>query len=154
MSDMDSDNPAPALQFTEVPIPTTTLTADLVEKLRRHYSDAQNGPSGVFLTEVGWNGSASTRRCDALYMGLTSTSGRLLVGHEVKVSRQDWLRELADTTKAGEWADQCHRWWLVTLPGVVHDGELPSGWGLMYPGRGTRMKIVTTPFTYKDRVPS
>lgn len=83
--------------------------------------------------------------CDAIYVGFTSTSGRILVGHELKVSRADWLNELNKPGKSDPWADQCHEWWLVVNdPAIVHDGELPAGWGLMTPGPSkTRMKIVT-----------
>lgn len=119
-------------------------TGELMQRLQRHYiKPGQPLPGGVFLPEVGWNGGG-LRRCDAIYVGFTSTSGRLLVGHEVKTSRADWLRELDDVHKADEWADQCHEWWLVVGdPAIVHDGELPAGWGLMVPGRSkTRLDVI------------
>lgn len=121
------------------------ITQDLMARLRRHYiKPGQPLPGGVFLPEVGWNGGTHSSRCDAIYVGFTGTSGRLLVGHEVKASRADWLTELSKPGKADAWADQCHEWWLVTVPGVVAEGELPDGWGLMVPGRSkTRLQIVT-----------
>ncbi|WP_218925975.1 hypothetical protein [Xylanimonas oleitrophica] len=122
------------------------VTEDLMARLKRHYiKPGAPLPGGVFVPEVGQNGSwGRGRRCDAIYVGFTGTSGRLLVGHEVKASRADWLTELAQPGKADTWADECHEWWLVTVPGVVHDGELPDGWGLMVPGRSkTRMQVVT-----------
>lgn len=133
-----------------------TITADLMARLEAHYlKPSDRLPSGVFLPEAGWNGAVNTRRCDALYVGFTSASSRLLVGHEVKASRPDWLNELRQLDKADCWADQCHQWWLVTVPGVVRDGELPAGWGLMLPGTSrTRMKIAVAPRTFLDRTPS
>lgn len=133
-----------------------TPTADLLARLRRHYiKPGAPLPGGVFLPEVGWNGAVHPGRADALYVGLTGSSGRLLVGHEIKVSRADWLRELAKPGKADAWADQCHEWWIVTLPGVIQDGELPDGWGLMLPGTSrTRMKVVTAARRHADRTPS
>ena len=123
-------------------------TANLMGLLERHYlRPSDRLPAGVFLPEVGWNGYDQSSRCDALFIGFTSASGRLLVGHEVKASRADWLRELAKPGKADGWADQCHQWWLVTAPGVVQAGELPEGWGLMVPGPRTRMKIITAATT-------
>lgn len=127
-------------------------TAALLGRLQRHYiKPGENLPGGVFLPEVGWNGGGF-RRCDALYVGFTTTSGRILVGHELKVSRADWLHELDDAGKSDEWADQCHEWWLVVSdPAIVGDGELPAGWGLMAPGRSkTRMQVLTA----ADRKPS
>jgi hypothetical protein len=79
----------------------------------------------------------------------------MLVGHEVKASRSDWLTELANPGKADAWADQCHEWWLITVPGVVRDGELPAGWGLMVPGTSkTRMRVLTPARRHADRQPS
>lgn len=135
---------------------TTATTPELMALLRRHYiKPGAPLPGGVFLEEVGWNGGAGSGRVDALYVGLTGSSGRQLVGHEVKVSRADWLAELRKPGKADEWADQCHAWYLVTLPGVVFEGELPAGWGLMFPGKSkTRMHIETPARRYPDRTPS
>jgi len=122
-------------------------TATLLALLQRHYiKPGQDLPGGVFLPEVGINGTwGSGSRCDAIYVGFTSTSGRLLVGHELKISRADWLNELNKSGKADDWADQCHEWNVVAPnPAIIHDGELPAGWGLMIPGRSkTRMQIHT-----------
>lgn len=133
-----------------------TITTDVLGRLRRHYLPPQPMPGGVFVTEVGENGAwGASRRCDALYVGFTSSSGRLLIGHEIKATRADWLHELAQPDKADTWADQCHEWWLVTVPGVVADGELPDGWGLMTPGRSrTRMTVVQRARRHPDRTPS
>lgn len=142
----------------ESPPSDRAVTADLMARLERHYiKPGQDLPGGVFLPEVGQNGpwGGSSRRCDALYVGFTSTSGRLLVGHEVKASRADWLTELKSPGKADVWADQCHEWWLVTAPGVVADGELPAGWGHMVPGKSrTRMVVKTHAKRHPDRQPS
>lgn len=131
------------------------ITQDLMARLKRHYiKPGQPFAGGVFIPECGLNGQTA-RRCDALYVGFTSTSGRLLVGHEVKASRADWLHELDQISKADLWADQCHEWWLVAAPGVVHDGELPAGWGLLLPGRSTtRMDIKVRATRHVDRQPS
>jgi hypothetical protein len=124
---------------------TTTLLA----LLQRHYlRPGEVKPGGVFVPEVTTNGNfgAGGRRCDAIYVGFTNVSGRILVGHEIKVSRADWLAELNKPGKADAWGDECHEWWLVVPdPAIVHDGELPDGWGLMYPGggRSTRMRVHT-----------
>lgn len=75
-------------------------TDGLLERLERHYiKPGEPLAGGVFLPEVGINGGGSSR-CDAIYVGFTSTSGRMLVGHELKVSRADWRRELDQPGKA------------------------------------------------------
>lgn len=132
------------------------ITQDLMARLERHYIKPGQGlAGGVFVPECGLNGEGSGRRCDALYVGFTSTSGRILVGHEVKASRSDWLHELDQLHKADQWADQCHEWWLVTSPDVVHEGELPAGWGHMVPGPSrTRMRVLVKPRRHLERQPS
>lgn len=128
-------------------------TAELLARLQRHYiKPGENLPGGVFIPECGWNGQGGWRRCDALYIGFTSSSGRILIGHELKVSRADWICELNKPDKADQWADESHEWWLVVGDrAIVRDGELPAGWGLMAPGRSkTRMDVITK----ADRKPS
>lgn len=118
-------------------------TAAIMERLRRHYiNPADDLPGGIFLEEVGRNGSTG-RRVDALYVGFTSASGRQLIGHEVKVSRADWRNELAKVGKADTWADDCHAWYVVAPEGVVPVDELPEGWGLLDDGGRTTTRLRT-----------
>lgn len=134
-----------------------SATYDLIQLLKRHYiKPGAPLPGGIFLPEVGWNpaGGLSGRDggCDAIYVGFTSSSGRVLVGHELKVSRADWLNELNKPGKADAWADQCHQWWLVVSdPSIVHEGELPHGWGLMSPGKSKTRMTVHTKAEHKGR---
>lgn len=64
-------------------------------------------------------------------------------GHEIKVSRSDWLSELRDLTKAESTAKFCDYFWLVVSDkSIIKDGELPAGWGLMVPsGNGLRARM-------------
>lgn len=139
---------------------SSTMTAsELLSRLRRHYIEpSRRLPGGIFVPEVGMNGGyGAGRRCDAVYVGLADGSGRQLIGHEIKVSRSDWIAELGRKNgKADAWADQCHQWWLVVSdPGIVRDGELPNGWGLMSPGRSvTRMTVHQAATPKADHQPS
>lgn len=130
--------------------------ADLLDRLRRHYLKPGPMPGGVFLDEVGLNDPVQQRRVDALHVGFTGTSGKLLTGHEIKASRGDWLHELDQPAKADLWADQCHAWYLVTPRDLVHRNELPHGWGLMVPHLRTtnRMEIVVRAAVHTERQPS
>lgn len=128
----------------------------LEARLRRHYIKPGDMPGGVFLPEVGLNGVVA-RRCDAIYVGFTSSSGRALIGHELKVSRADWRHELDQPDKADLWADQCHAWYVVApSTDVVPVEELPDGWGLMIPSARTvtRMDIKVKARFHGDRTPS
>lgn len=64
-----------------------------------------------------------------------------LIGHEVKVSRADWLTELRDPTKAERIKRYCDYWYLVVSDAsIVRADELPEGWGLMVKA-GNRLRI-------------
>lgn len=135
--------------------PTAKVTAaHLLELLRRHYLKGGPFPGGVLAHEVGQNGTANSRRCDAIFVGFTSTSGRLMVGHEVKISRSDWLHELAQPGKADRWADECHAWYVVApSTDVVKPEELPPGWGLLVIRAGKLARQVKA-VEHLDRVPA
>ena len=132
-------------------------TAMLLARLERHYiKPGEQFPGGIFVPECGRNGSTGGR-ADALYVGFTSTSGRLLIGHELKVSRADWRTELAKPGKADAWADECHAWYVVApSTAVVPPEELPAGWGLLTinPRSTTRLAVTVKAAIHRDRNPS
>lgn len=69
-----------------------------------------------------------------------------LHGLEVKLSRPDWLRELARPEKAAPIKLFCAAWYLV-VPApwkrvVLAAGELPDGWGLLEVGTGDPVVVV------------
>lgn len=124
-------------------------TKQLMERLHRHYLGTEMFAGGELATEVGINNGqgGGGSRCDAVWVGFTSTWGRVMVGHELKTSRADWLRELNNPFKAS-WADACHAW-MVVAPDttVAQPQEIPPGWGLMVvdPKRPVKMRIVVKP---------
>ncbi|WP_146008984.1 hypothetical protein [Zhihengliuella halotolerans] len=134
-------------------------TSELLKALRAHYIEpGADTPGGTFVGEVGVNGKfGASSRCDALYAGFTSASGRILIGHELKVSRADWRHELDQLDKADWWADNCHAWYVVApSTDIVPPEELPAGWGLMVPNSRAkrRMTIVVKAQIHADRTPS
>lgn len=86
---------------------------------------------------MGWDDTTGRstgplRTIDFLALDLWESHGCVMIGHEVKVSRSDWLRELADPTKGEAWARWCEQFYVVAPMGVVRDrAELPPGWGLI-----------------------
>jgi hypothetical protein len=130
-------------------------TPELMARLERHYIAPGPMPGGIFVPECGWNPGGGSR-CDAIYVGFTSTSGRRLVGHEVKVSRADWRAELAKQGKADPWHDQCHEWYVVAPDtDVVPPEELPHGWGLLTADGKTRTRLrVAVGAVTRDVTPS
>lgn len=73
---------------------------------------------------------------DAVAFGLWPSRGLDVAGIEVKVSRSDWLAELATPAKAENVAQFCDYWYLaVGDASIVRDGELPTTWGLYVPSK-------------------
>jgi hypothetical protein len=116
----------------------------------------QHHQEWAFFTEVllvGWE-QRSYPRIDAIAVGGWRKNGYRVVAYEVKVTRSDWLRELKHPEKrepAEEVADEC---WFATAPGVIKDGEVPDGWGLLeVTSTGTRRTIRAAPHRRKTTRP-
>ena len=113
--------------------------------LERRYrgQDRGNGPAWAWVPKVrNAAGFSATNTCDGIAMALWPSRGLELHGHEVKVSRSDWLKELRKPEKAEAFTIFCDRWWIVAGDAeIVHDDELPPGWGLMIP-RGQGLGVV------------
>lgn len=86
------------------------------------------------------------RRIDGLALNL-SGGHHELQGFEIKVSRQDVLKELNDMRKTEEGLmPYVNYWWLVCPRHLVKDRELPEGWGLLVPhGQGLKIAIQAPP---------
>lgn len=98
----------------------------------RHAKQSGNGPEWAYMEHVRDAAGFSARRtADALALHLWPSRGHELHGYEVKVSRSDWRRELADPAKAEAWCRIVDRWWIVAPRGIVPPEELPTGWGLL-----------------------
>lgn len=132
----------------ELPPPLTMReqklgTAALKEMLRVRYAAVSpgNGPRYVLAFEVrnqagfgGYNGPR-LRTCDLIAVDTWESGPLRLIGHEIKASRRDWLRELRDPEKASAFVGLVAEWWVVAPRGIVHPTELPEGWGWMAPTR-------------------
>lgn len=118
--------------------------SDVIAALHARYGQRLgNGPRYAVARGVRSHAGHSARRtADFIAMDLWPSRGLALHGHEVKVSRSDWLRELAEPEKAAEFIPYMNYWWAaVSDPAIVRDGELPDGWGLMVM-RGSRLAVV------------
>jgi hypothetical protein len=104
---------------------------DLIARL----SARHRPPEWAFFQQVpSSTGGAGSRTADAVAMNLWPSRGLEVHGFEVKISRNDWLRELKAPAKADEIAGYCDRFWLVVADAtIVHPGELPATWGLLGP---------------------
>jgi hypothetical protein len=107
---------------------------DLLAALHHRYSYVLgNGRRYVVAEQVRSHASFDARRtADFIALDTWKSSNFALHGHEVKVSRSDWLRELKEPEKAAEFIPYLNYWWVVVpAPAIVKTAELPDWWGLM-----------------------
>ena len=119
-----------------------TMDADDLRRMLRHtYAPPDDPHEWALWFEATLDDG---RRVDAVACNLWESRGRVIRGHEIKVTRADWLAELRDPGKADGGFRACDEWYVVAPPGVVLPAELPAGWGLMEPAR-TRVSITVKP---------
>jgi hypothetical protein len=127
----------PASVTEPEPEPVKHTEATVLKALRNRYDQSSgNGDRWAFATHVrcsaGFGQGGLIRTADAVAMDLWPSKGLEIHGHEVKVSRSDWLTELKDPAKCEPVKRYCDRWWLVVSDrAIVKPGELPSDWGLL-----------------------
>jgi hypothetical protein len=116
--------------------------ASMLSLLRkRHAAKGGNGPEWAYLEKVrDAPGFDARRTADAMALGLWHNRGCELHGFEIKVSRADWRRELAELAKADGWRDR----------------RSLSTWGLLETGaRGSKRDEVALPTSNpQDRCPN
>lgn len=85
----------------------------------------------------------AARTADFIAVDMYPGTGNAIHGHEVKVSRSDWLSELRQPEKSLPFRELVDHWWLVVPDAaMVHADELPPDWGLMVlSGGGLRAKV-------------
>lgn len=108
--------------------------ADMLDLLTQRYSkEYGNGARYALARHVRSHaGFEAKRTADFVAFDTWPSSGFALHGHEVKVSRSDWLHELKQPEKAAEFVPFMTYWWLVVSDAaIVREDELPDGWGLM-----------------------
>lgn len=134
--EIESDIPREDLRGDVTPVLARTAVTEreMLDLLGKRYSQVVgNGPRWAVAEHVRSHAGFDARRtADLVAMDLWPSSGLALHGHEVKVSRSDWLRELKEPDKAAEFMQIVDYWWLVAPAGVVAGKqELPDGWGML-----------------------
>jgi hypothetical protein len=136
----------------------TSASKSLIDALTRHYTGGpghRDEDSHALYTEL--TAPNSTRRADLVAVSLWGSRGLSIDVHEIKVSRSDWLAELAQPSKADAWWPHSSRFWVVVpSPTIVKPSELPAGWGLMVPStksNARRMNVVVDAAVRQPEVP-
>jgi hypothetical protein len=112
---------------------------DLVKLIRQRYP--LNRPDGyqkyIVLEQVpDATGYAHGRWIDVVVFDLWPSKGLLRSAFEIKVSRGDFLREIANPVKY-KWAvESFHEFWFVAPQDVIKIEELPANVGWLFPRAG------------------
>lgn len=98
-------------------------------------------------------GFGTSRRADAIALGIWPSRGNKVIGFEFKEDRRDWLRELKNPAKAETIAAHCDEWWLVVgAEGIAKIVELPAAWGLKVASKDrSRLLSVKPAVPFPDR---
>lgn len=118
----------------------------MLDQLHKRYDNTQyikrgNGIRWVCAEHVrSDSGFFASRTADFMALDMWPGTGNALHGHEVKISRSDWLAELRKPEKSFPFIEVVDYWWLVVPDRkIVRDEELPKNWGLLVLGsRGLR----------------
>lgn len=117
--------------LTNPPLRTGALTQMVVDRYGGEHG-AENLSKYIPLTQVAASTGGANNIADVMVLGAWHSSGNLLEGFEVKVSRADWLNEVKNPDKSKPTKQYCDRWWLVIADqNMVKEGELPDDWGMM-----------------------
>ncbi|MCJ7576485.1 MAG: hypothetical protein MUO80_07445, partial [Dehalococcoidia bacterium] len=112
---------------------------DLVKLIRQRYplNRADGYQKYVVMEQVpDGTGSYQGRWVDAVVFDLWPSKGLLRSAFEIKVSRSDFLRELANPVKY-KWAvESFHEFWYVAPQDVIKSEELPANVGWLCPRAG------------------
>ena len=125
--------------------PAKVTERTMLDALQRRYtSDGGNGDRWIRAEHVrngtGFMGyDAESGKCrgplrtaDFVAIDGWESKQHVIHGHEVKVSRSDWLTELRAPEKAEAFRPYCDYWWLVVSDRrIVQLGELPYNWGMI-----------------------
>ena len=115
-------------------------TGELTKKIWNHF-----GAGYIKLTQIrAATGFMDENTADAMVFGDWPSTGNVLHGFEVKISRADWLNEVRNPNKNNSVKGYCNHWWLVIADeNMVKPDELPDDWGMMvWQGRDKRLKVV------------
>lgn len=112
------------------------------DEVRRRLRARHEWPEWLFFEEVPFDGpDGRMRLADAIALPTYQSRGYVVHGFEVKVTRSDWLREMADMSKAEAIAKDVDRFWLVLGdPAIALEEEVPPAWGILAP-HGDGLKV-------------
>lgn len=118
------------------------ITGQAIDVLSRRYP-TRNGE---------WAHCVEFLNIDFLAVNCWPSKRFVVHGHEVKVSRSDWLSELRKPGKSFFSKRHCDFWWLAAAEGVAKMEEVPEGWGFIEIS-STRTTVKIKPERLRDTCP-
>ena len=106
-------------------------TATMLDLIHRLYPSNGVSLSHVVIEEVAPTTGWARRWADVVVLGVWPSNGLKLDGYEVKASRADLKRELADPAKHRAVARYCDTWSLVVWDDAVLVDGIPEDWGII-----------------------
>lgn len=131
-------------------VPRIVLTEKQVVEAVRNLFGAQGM---VILSQVrnGTGYARSVRTADILAISTWPSRGLYTEGFEVKTSRSDLIRELADPAKADDMAGYCSRWWIACSEGLTEGVIIPDNWGVISVDGKLKAKVTKQAITQEPR---
>lgn len=117
-----------------------TTSVDLMRALGRRFPATE----WLLVDEVMLPGGQAHRRIDAVAVHYWPSTGHMRCGFELKISRSDWTREMAQPEKRRFALERCHAFSLVSAAGIAREDEIPAemGW---YEFEGDALEIRKAP---------
>lgn len=114
----------------------------LVNLIRLKYKSADDtfNPSVVLEQVPNGTGGYKNRAIDVAVFQMWASKGLTRSAFEIKVTRQDFLRELAQPEKHKWCKEYFHEFWFVAPKDIIQVEELPNGVGWFYP-RGNQLCV-------------
>lgn len=133
----------------------TETTGHLNRLLFERYQKRSHGRQAewVLIQEAPSSSGFSNRYCDLVAIGVWASTKNEIIGHEVKASRSDWVKELQQPEKSEAFLPYCNRWYIVAAPGIVKLEELRADWGLMEPAKGGKSLKIRKQAAKRDAKP-
>ena len=119
-----------------------TTSAEVRALLRKRYQH----PEWALCFEVAnATGTNARRYADAVAMNLFPSRGLSIHGFEIKVSKSDFMNEIANPEKSAAVQQYCDHWWIVAPASAVDESLLPKTWGWLRVDTGKLVQVKGAP---------
>ncbi len=129
------------------------MTADeIVAVLRQEYRDTREWVCFQELRLGTGYGGAIEQRIDFWALNCYPSAGMQSLAYEIKVTRSDFKRELADPKKRQAAMEVSNRFYFAAPAGLIPLDEIPAGCGLVEIADGKATTVLQA--TWRDRLAS